>query len=112
VADERTGVAIVRRSLEEPLRGIMRNAGLDGSVVMQEIKRRQESEKNNKIGYDIMSDQYVDMVKAGIIDPAKVTRGALANAASIAAMILTTEALITDVPEETKAPAAPQMPEY
>ncbi|GIK40697.1 MAG: 60 kDa chaperonin 2 [Chloroflexota bacterium] len=109
VADERTGIAIVRRALEEPMRGIMRNAGLDGSVVQQEVKRRQVSEKNNRIGYDIMSDQYVDMVKAGIIDPAKVTRGALANAASIAAMILTTEALITDAPEE-KQPAAPAMP--
>jgi chaperonin GroEL len=112
VADERTGIAIVRRALEEPLRGIMRNAGLDGSVVLQEVKRRQESEKNNKFGYDIMADQYVDMVKAGIIDPAKVTRGALANAASIAAMILTTEALITDAPEEQKQPAAPMPPEY
>ncbi|MCK6628817.1 MAG: chaperonin GroEL [Anaerolineae bacterium] len=110
VPDERTGIAIVRRALEEPLRGIMRNAGLDGSVVLQEVKRRQESEKNNKIGYDIMTDQYVDMVKAGIIDPAKVTRGALANAASIAAMILTTEALITDAPEEKPQPAAPAMP--
>ncbi|GAB4416952.1 MAG: chaperonin GroEL [Anaerolineae bacterium] len=110
VPDERTGIAIVRRALEEPLRGIMRNAGLDGSVVLQEVKRRQESEKNNKIGYDIMTDQYVDMVKAGIIDPAKVTRGALANAASIAAMILTTEALITDAPEEKAPAAAPAMP--
>jgi chaperonin GroEL len=110
VPDERTGIAIVRRALEEPLRGIMRNAGLDGSVVLQEVKRRQESEKNNKIGYDIMSDQFVDMVKAGIIDPAKVTRGALANAASIAAMILTTEALITDAPEEKPQAAAPAMP--
>jgi chaperonin GroEL len=109
VADERTGIAIVRRALEEPLRGIMRNAGLDGSVVLQEVKRRQEAEKSHKIGYDIMSDQFTDMVKAGIIDPAKVTRGALANAASIAAMILTTEALITDAPEE-KQPAAPAMP--
>ena len=112
VADERTGIAIVRRALEEPMRGIMRNAGLDGSVVLQEVKRRQESEKNNKIGYDIMSDQYVDMVKAGIIDPAKVTRGALANAASIAAMILTTEALITDAPEEKPAAAPAMPPEY
>jgi chaperonin GroEL len=112
VADERTGIDIVRRALEEPLRGIMRNAGLDGSVVLQEVKRRQEAEKNKNFGYDIMTDQYADMVKAGIIDPAKVTRGALANAASIAAMILTTEALITDVPEEPKAAAAPPMPEY
>jgi chaperonin GroEL len=109
VAEERTGIAIVRRALEEPMRGIMRNAGLDGSVVLQDVRRHQEAEKNNKIGYDIMSDEYVDMVKAGIIDPAKVTRGALANAASIAAMILTTEALITDAPEEDQ-PAAPAMP--
>jgi chaperonin GroEL len=79
--------------------------------VVQEVRRRQQDNKNDRLGYDIMSDQYVDMVKAGIIDPAKVTRGALANAASIAAMILTTEALITDVPEEQK-PAAPMPPEY
>jgi chaperonin GroEL len=111
MADERTGISIVRRALEEPMRGIMRNAGLDGSVVVQEVRRRQQENKNDRFGYDIMSDQYVDMVKAGIIDPAKVTRGALANAASIAAMILTTEALITDVPEEQK-PAAPMPPEY
>jgi chaperonin GroEL len=112
VADEQTGISIVRRALQEPMRGIMRNAGLDGSVVVQEVGRRQESEKSNRIGYDIMTDAYVDMVKAGIIDPAKVTRGALANAASIAAMILTTEALITDVPEPEKPAAGPQMPEY
>ena len=112
VADEQTGINVVRRALEEPMRGIMRNAGLDGSVVVQEVRRKHESEKNERIGYDIMSEQYLDMVKAGIIDPAKVTKGALANAASIAAMILTTEALITDIPQEEKAPAAPQMPEY
>jgi chaperonin GroEL len=112
VPDEQTGINVVRRSLEEPMRGIMRNAGLDGSVVVQEVRRKHESEKNERIGYDIMSEQYLDMVKAGIIDPAKVTRGALANAASIAAMILTTEALITDIPQEEKASAAPQMPEY
>ncbi len=104
VADERTGINIVKRSLEEPMRGIMHNAGLDGSVIVQEIRRRHESEKNNKIGYNIMTDQYTDMVKDGVIDPAKVTRGALANAASIAAMILTTEALITDIPEKEKTP--------
>jgi chaperonin GroEL len=109
-ADERTSIAIVRRALEEPMRGIMRNAGLDGSIVVQEVRRRQQEQKNNHIGYDIMTDQYCDMVAAGIIDPAKVTRGALANAASIAAMILTTEALITDVPEEEKKAAVPAMP--
>ncbi|MCZ7546616.1 MAG: chaperonin GroEL [Anaerolineae bacterium] len=105
--DEQTGVRIVRRALEEPMRGILRNAGLDGAVVQAEIRRRQQEKKNNHIGYDVIADEYVDMVKAGIIDPAKVTRGALENAASIAAMILTTEALITDVPEEEKAPAMP-----
>jgi chaperonin GroEL len=112
LADEQTGISIVRRALEEPMKGIMRNAGMDGSVVLQEVRRRQADQGNDHLGYDIMGDAYVDMVKAGIIDPAKVTRGALANAASIAAMILTTEALITDVPEEAKAPAAPPMPEY
>jgi chaperonin GroEL len=109
--DIQTGINIVRRSLAEPMRGIMRNAGLDGSVVVQEVRRKHTEDKNNRVGYDVMTDQYTDMVKAGIIDPAKVTRGAVANAASIAAMILTTEALITDIPEEQK-PAAPPMPEY
>jgi len=110
--DETTGVAIVRRALEEPMRGIMRNAGLDGSVVVQNVRRQQAAESNNHIGYNIMTDEYTDMVKAGVIDPAKVTKGALNNAASIAAMILTTEALVTDVPQEKDAPAAPQMPAY
>ncbi|MCG3211156.1 MAG: 60 kDa chaperonin [Anaerolineae bacterium] len=111
-ADETTGVAIVRRALEEPMRGIMRNAGLDGSVVVQEVRRAQKEKGNSHIGYDIMTEQYTDMVKAGVIDPAKVTKGALNNAASIAAMILTTEALITDLPEEKPAAPAPQMPPY
>jgi chaperonin GroEL len=106
-ADINTGIAIVRRALEEPMRGIVRNAGLDGSVIVSNIRHRQENESNNRIGYDVMSGEYCDMVSVGIIDPAKVTKGALANAASIAAMILTTEALITDVPEETPAPAGP-----
>ncbi len=71
----------------------------------------QKEKKNTKIGYNVLSGAYTDMVKDGVIDPAKVTKGALENAASIAAMILTTEALITDIPEEDKAPM-PQMPEY
>jgi chaperonin GroEL len=78
---------------------------------LQDVRRTQDSEKNLNIGYNVISEAYVDMVKDGVIDPAKVTRGALENAASIAAMILTTEALITDVPEEA-APPAPPMPEY
>jgi chaperonin GroEL len=98
--DEQTAVNMVRRALEEPMRGIARNAGMDGAVVVQEVRRQQkEGKKSNRVGYDVMAGEYTDMVKAGIIDPAKVTRGALENAASIAAMILTTEALITDIPE-------------
>ena len=108
--DETTAVNMVRRALEEPMRGIVRNAGLDGAVVVEEVRRQQKSKKSKTIGYDVMSGAYTDMVKAGIIDPAKVTRGALENAASIAAMILTTEALITDLPEKEKPAAAPGGP--
>jgi chaperonin GroEL len=107
--DEQTGVRILRRALEEPMRKIAANAGLDGAVVLEAIRRKHAESKNNRIGYDVLTNDYVDMVEAGIIDPAKVTKGALENAASIAAMVLTTEALITDIPEE-EAPAAPQMP--
>jgi len=110
--DEQTGVNILRRALEEPMRGIVRNAGMDGAVVVETVRRKQTEEKNANIGYDIIANEYRDMVEAGIIDPAKVTRGALENAASIAAMILTTEALITDIPEPEKAAPAPPMPQY
>jgi len=109
--DEATAVNMVRRALEEPMRGIVRNAGMDGAVVVDEVRRQQKNKRNKAIGYDVMSNAYVDMVKAGIIDPAKVTRGALVNAASIAAMILTTEALVTDLPEKER-PAPPPSPEY
>jgi chaperonin GroEL len=108
--DEATAIKMVRRALEEPMRGIARNAGLDGAVIVDTVRRHQQAEKNSQIGYNVMSDQLQDMVKAGIIDPAKVTRGALENAASIAAMILTTEVLVTDIPEKEKT--APPMPEY
>jgi chaperonin GroEL len=110
--DAQVGVAIVRKALEVPLRKIAENAGKDGSVILQEVRRAQDSKKNLNIGFNVISEEYVDMVKDGVIDPAKVTRGALENAASIAAMILTTEALITDLPEEAAAPMAPPMPEY
>lgn len=110
--DENIGINIVRKALEMPMRGIAENAGMDGAVVAQEVRRQQNDQKNDKIGFDVIGSEYVDMVKAGIIDPAKVTKGALENAASIAAMILTTEALITDVPEDNPAPAAPPMPDY
>jgi len=109
--DEQTGVNIVRKALEFPMRRISANAGFDGSVVVENVRQAQTKEKNNKFGFDVLQEKYVDMVKAGVIDPAKVTRGALENATSIAAMILTTEALITDIPEEEK-PAPPMPPEY
>jgi chaperonin GroEL len=81
------------------MRKIASNAGKDGSVILENVRRQQTEKKDPKLGYNVLSEEYVDMVKAGVIDPAKVTRGALENAASIAAMILTTEALITDIPE-------------
>jgi chaperonin GroEL len=106
--DAQVGVTIVQRSLEMPMRKIAENAGKEGSVIVDTVRRSQESEKNEKIGYDVLAEDFVDMVEAGWIDPAKVTRGALENAASIAAMILTTEALIADKPEkEAPMPAAP-----
>jgi chaperonin GroEL len=109
--DAQIGVNIVRKSLEVPMRRIAENAGMDGSVVVETVKRTQKEKKNTRIGYNVLSGEYHDMVKDGVIDPAKVTKGALENAASIAAMILTTEALITDIPEPDKAPM-PQMPDY
>jgi len=105
--DQRTGAALLRRALEEPLRRICANAGAEGSVVVEEVKRRGTGK-----GYDAAKGEYADMVERGIIDPLKVTRSALENAASIATMILTTETLITEIPEKEKAAAAPPMPEY
>ena len=110
--DSKTGVNIVRKALEVPMRRISENAGFDGSVVIENVRQAQAKDKNNNIGFNILDEKYTDMVKDGVIDPAKVTRGALENATSIAAMILTTEALITDVPEPEGAPAAPPMPQY
>jgi chaperonin GroEL len=87
------------------MEGISENAGMDGAVVIETVRRKQEEAKNKNIGFDVLSGEYLDMVEAGIIDPAKVTRSAIQNAASIASMILTTEALVTDIPEP-----APPMP--
>jgi len=109
--DAATGVTILRRALEEPLRQLAINGGRDGSVVVEGVRRAQREHNSIKYGYNVLTDGYEDLVAAGIIDPAKVTRSALQNATSIAAMILTTEALITDIPEKEQAPAAP-MPEY
>ncbi|MBE7474159.1 MAG: chaperonin GroEL [Anaerolineales bacterium] len=99
--DVNTGINIVRRALEEPMRQLARNAGKEGAIIIDEVRRRRS--QGSFIGYNVMTEQYEDMLKSGIIDPAKVTRSAVQNAASIAAMILTTEALVTDVPEPKSA---------
>ena len=112
-ADEQTGVSMVRNAMQAPMRKIAANAGQDGAVIIENVRRMQEDQKNNRLGFDVITGTYVDMIEAGIIDPVKVTRGALENAASIAAMILTTEALITDIPaEEPAMPAGAGMPPY
>jgi chaperonin GroEL len=103
--DERTGVEIVLRALEAPVRQIADNAGVEGAVIVEQVKRH-----TNGYGYNAMTGEYVDMIAAGIVDPAKVTRSAIENAASIASMLLTTEALVVDKPEK-KAAAAPAMPD-
>ncbi|HOC90767.1 MAG TPA: chaperonin GroEL [bacterium] len=100
--DEVVGVKLVKKSLEAPLKQIVQNAGFEGCVVIEEIRKRKKN-----IGYNVLSNEYEDMFKSGIVDPAKVTRSALENAASIAAMLLTTECLIADIPEKEKMPAMP-----
>ncbi|TMG45190.1 MAG: chaperonin GroEL [Chloroflexi bacterium] len=105
--DEQTGVNILRRALEEPFRQLVVNAGEGGEVVLDAVRRKQAETKSQNWGYEVISGQIVDLPKAGIIDPVKVVRSAVENGASIAAMILTTEALITDLPEKDKAPAMP-----
>ena len=106
--DAQMGVKIVRNALEAPIRKLSANAGQDGSVIIDGVRREAAAKKNKNIGYNVLTNEYTDMIKAGVIDPVKVVRGALENAASIASMILTTDVLITDVPEKDKAPAMPQ----
>ena len=101
-ADEKVGVAIVRRAIEEPTRQLADNAGKEGALVVEEVKKRKGNE-----GYDVSADEYTDLVKAGIVDPTKVTRSALQNAASISGLLLTTEALVTELPEKEKTPPMP-----
>jgi len=103
--DEKTGVSMVLRALEEPIRQICANAGVDGSVAVEKIK----TSKKPGFGYDALKDEYCDMIERGIIDPTKVTRSALQNATSVAAMVLTTESLVTDLPDKNP-PAAPAAP--
>jgi chaperonin GroEL len=98
--DERIGAMIVKRALEEPLRTLANNAGLEGSVIVEHTKKEKKT-----VGFDVDKEKYVDMFEAGIIDPTKVTRTALQNAASVAGLLLTTEALVTEKPEKEKAPA-------
>ncbi|MBC7323787.1 MAG: chaperonin GroEL [Moorella sp. (in: Bacteria)] len=100
--DEAVGVRIIKRALEEPLRQIAANAGLEGSVIVERVRGEKPG-----VGFDALTEEYVDMVKAGIVDPAKVTRSALQNAASIASMLLTTEALVAEIPKEEKTPPMP-----
>jgi len=110
-SDEATGVRIVRRALEEPMRQLAENAGQDGAVIVQQVLHEQSEKKDTAVGYNVLTDEFVNMYEAGIIDPAKVTRSAVENATSIAAMILTTEALVTEIPEKEKE-TTPPMPEY
>src|SRR6202008_2624861 len=98
--DEQIGVSIVRRPLEEPIRQIVQNAGKEGAVVVEKVR----NDKNDNFGFNAQTEEYEDLVKAGVIDPAKVTRTALQNAASIAGLMLTTEAMVSEIPEEDKAP--------
>jgi len=106
--DELTGLNLLRRALEEPLRRIAINAGMEGSVVTEEVRRKQrENGDNQNFGYDAFANEYVDLVVRGVIDPAKVTRAALENASSIAALVLTTDSLVTDAPEKHGAGGAP-----
>jgi len=102
--DEKIGLKILRRALEEPMRILARNAGDDGAVIVDAVIRHQAEKKDSTIGYNVLTGEFGSMVEQGIIDPAKVTRSAVQNAISIASMILTTDALITDIPEEKSAP--------
>jgi chaperonin GroEL len=101
IVDEQIGVDIVRRAIEAPLRELARNAGVEGGLIVQEVKRRKGNE-----GYNVATGEYEDLVKAGVVDPKKVTRSALQNASSIAGLLLTTEAVITEIPEKKEKPAA------
>jgi chaperonin GroEL len=105
--ETRVGINIIKKSLEAPIRKLAQNAGQDGSVIIDTVRRTAVEKKNKNIGYNVLTGEYVDMIQAGVIDPVKVVRGALENAASIASMILTTDVLITDLPEKDKAPAMP-----
>jgi chaperonin GroEL len=103
--DEGIGASIVRRAIEEPLRQLARNAGHEGSIIVEKVKGQKPG-----YGFNVLTGQYTDMYKAGIVDPCKVTRSALQNAASVASMVLTTEVVVVEKPEEEKEPAMPPTP--
>jgi chaperonin GroEL len=105
--ETKVGINIVKKALEAPIRKLAANAGQDGSVIIDTVRRTAADKKNKNIGFNVLTSEYVDMIQAGVIDPVKVVRGALENASSIASMILTTDVLITDMPEKEKAPAMP-----
>ncbi len=109
--ETRVGINIVKKALEAPIRKLAANAGQDGSVIVDTVRRTASEQKNKNIGFNVLTGKYTDMIEDGVIDPVKVVRGALENASSIASMILTTDVLITDIPEKEK-PAPPPMPEY
>jgi len=106
--DAALGVNIVRKALEEPLRQLAENAGMNGQVVLENVRRQQQAGNTTTLGYNVLTNEYTDMLAAGIVDPAKVTRSAVENAASIGGMVLTTEVMITDKPEPK--PQMPAMP--
>jgi len=103
--DEKVGVDIVRRALDEPLRQLARNAGREGSIIVEKVRGSKAG-----VGFNVLTGEFEDMFKAGIVDPAKVTRSALQNAASVASMLLTTEVLVVDKPEEEKEAGMPPTP--
>ena len=105
--DEKFGVQILRRALEEPMRQLAKNAGEDGPVIIDTVRRMHKDKGDSSYGYNVLTNEFGSMLEQGVVDPVKVTRSAVQNAVSIAGLLLTTEALITDIPEET---AAPQMP--
>jgi chaperonin GroEL len=105
--DERFGVQILKRALEEPMRILARNAGEDGAVIIDTVRRNQQASGDTTYGYNVLSGEFGSMLEQGVVDPVKVTRSAVQNAVSIAGLLLTTEALITDIPEETSAPSMP-----
>jgi chaperonin GroEL len=104
--DMKIGVDIIRRALEEPLRQIAKNAGFEGTIIAERVKEKKEAE----YGFNALTEKYEDLVKSGVLDPTKVVRTAIQNAASIAGLLLTTEGLVADIPEENKSEGAPPMP--